>query len=211
MAEGSTHIHVAPVKRHWTLQEVRLIGKGIIRLASALSAGVPDTDMITQWAAMNGNGKWLSIAGRQEAVQELEAIPCQEDKDKERDQLIQFLSPKRSLTWNFENLRGTGTVEMRRFPQSMTADASLHWIGLTLSMLAICLDQDLELSRFVSMIEDSTGGSIDPPTGLHSLLTGGPLALFEDLVMESAELLGLEDLVKFEAGFWRDQSLSRFT
>jgi hypothetical protein len=205
MDYGSTHIHVAPKDRDWTLFEVRKLARGIISLAEAVSVALPETRRIQQYAKMNGQDSWFSFSGRTKALFTLESIPVQVDGSNELQELINFMSPTRELAWNFQPLGDPtkGTIEFRRAPQSKSAKEALHWISVTLAMVASCLEEDDEVFDCLGEIE----GRADTKLGLPNLYAGDSLFLFRVLLSGVAERLQLDKDLDFESDLWNERIL----
>jgi Putative amidoligase enzyme len=143
----STHVHARPIIGY-TLIQLQRVAKAIAYFEPMLREVVPSERKDCVWAQCNTNQPELSSTLTQlynQCAKSHNFRPLYQwiDCFQSLEQLSNMLSPTKAVSWNFApTLKPCGTVEFRRPPQTIGADATNHWAAFGLSFIRFALSCD---------------------------------------------------------------------
>lgn len=128
-----THIHLSPLGRSWTLEELKSIAIAINHFESAFEVLLPMTRRGSPYARSNRRymNSALENKGDSECIEAV--LACQSVDD-----LATLMCTDRYVAWNFVNLKKDytkGTLEWRQPPGQNDAVGCLAWIELALNFV----------------------------------------------------------------------------
>ncbi|KAK6496909.1 hypothetical protein TWF481_001890 [Arthrobotrys musiformis] len=138
------HVHFSPAEGNWNLRDLKALSKAILFYDPVIDGILPDERRGILWCPSVIFQPLIKAevakidAGRSYFRNLFDAV----DRFSSADQLIEFISPRKLSSWNFQNLRRTnlGTVEFRRPPGVTTPDETIAWVDFTLAFRAAAMD-----------------------------------------------------------------------
>ncbi|GBF61852.1 hypothetical protein TMEN_4370 [Trichophyton mentagrophytes] len=139
----ATHVHVAPAGGKYTLSQIRNIIKGVIYYEVPVMRIMHEDRKENPWAQPNEN----TIPGCADKVKKVSekgwnhVFDAFKHYDAFKDyifvaRIVTEVCPDRNVSWNFQNLTDSGTMEFRRPRGVDNPDAAKHWIAFTLGFMA---------------------------------------------------------------------------
>ncbi|EFE40276.1 hypothetical protein TRV_04970 [Trichophyton verrucosum HKI 0517] len=133
----ATHVHVAPAGGKYTLSQVKNIVKGTIYYESPVMRIMHEDRKENPWAQPNAN----IIPGCMTKIKNVSQGGWSPIFDEFKDHkfvatIVTAVCPDRNVSWNFQNLTDSGTMEFRRPRGVDNPDAAKHWIAFTVGFMA---------------------------------------------------------------------------
>ncbi|EZF45379.1 hypothetical protein H112_01554 [Trichophyton rubrum D6] len=133
----ATHVHVAPAGGKYTLSQVKNIVKGTIYYEEPVMRIMHEDRKSNPWAQPNAD----TIPGCVTKIKNVSQGGWSPIFDEFKDHkfvatIVTAVCPDRNVSWNFQNLTDSGTMEFRRPRGVDNPDAAKHWIAFTLGFMA---------------------------------------------------------------------------
>ena len=155
-----THVHMRPTLG-FTLDQLKNVAKATILFDPLVKKLLPRERKDCSWAKSiiqlfqndPSTAHLVQPGDTKELFQRIESF-------QDVDSLSEFMSPERSIAWNFQNtLNNCGTIEFRLPPQVQNAESTLQWVAFALSFLANFLSdekpEEKGFSDFKTVLEHS--------------------------------------------------------
>ena len=186
------HIHISPREGNFDMGQLRCIAKAVVlwERDTARCAPLSRDDHAQDFCLSNVRGR-VPVASELRMHGPLRGVrhAFRHIDHASRDGIVDYVCPDKHRAWNFLPARetGHGSVEFRRPPGVITAKKAKHWIAFTMAFVDMAMRTNLgRIARWLPKYRHRSRARG---------MTSRPMINFEDLLLTSAERLGVYSIL----------------